>query len=54
MRLLSLTVLALLTSGMAATAGVIIPMPSAGLIGPVALVAAVGAVIGAKYLRRKR
>jgi hypothetical protein len=35
-------------------AGAIIPMPGAGVAGPAALLAAVGAVVGVRYLRNRR
>jgi hypothetical protein len=31
-----------------------VPMPGAGVAGPAALVAAIGAVVGVKYLRNRR
>jgi hypothetical protein len=41
-------------TGSAAMAGNIIPMPGAGVAGPLALVVAIGAVVGVKYLRRQK
>ncbi len=38
----------------AAYAGCLIPMPGAGVAGPAALLAAIGAVVGVKYLRNRR
>jgi hypothetical protein len=37
-----------------AFAGSEVPMPGAGVAGPVAMIAAIGAVLGVKYLRGKR
>jgi hypothetical protein len=55
MRISSITIATLLVfSGSAATAGCIIPLAGAGVAGPIALVAAIGAVIGVKYLRRQK
>jgi hypothetical protein len=47
---------AMLFTGLAssAMAGCIIPMPGAGVAGPAALLAAIGAVVGVKYLRNRR
>jgi hypothetical protein len=44
----------LITAAQTAVAGNLIPMPGAGVAGPVALVAAVGAIAGLRYLRNRR
>jgi hypothetical protein len=49
-----LLALTLTVFAQAAMAGAIIPMPSAGLTGVLALAAAVGAVGGITYLRNRR
>ncbi len=55
MRFSTLMISAILAvSGTSAMAGCIVPMPGAGVAGPVALVAAIGAVVGVKYLRNRR
>jgi hypothetical protein len=42
------------TFASAAFAGMLGPMPGAGVAGPAALLAAIGAVTGVKYLRNRR
>jgi hypothetical protein len=55
MRLSTLVISSILmVSGSAAMAGCIIPMPGAGVAGPLALVAAIGAIAGVKYLRSRQ
>jgi hypothetical protein len=41
-------------SASSAMAGCIVPMPGAGVAGPVALLSAIGAVVGVKYVRNRR
>ncbi|MFM2390521.1 MAG: hypothetical protein RLZZ437_2076 [Pseudomonadota bacterium] len=53
MRISSLAIVTVF-SATSAMAGALVPMPGTGIAGPVALLAAVGAVVGIKYLRGRR